>query len=284
MRVAFVSIMNGASWAASEELWAAAARQALVDGHEVLVSIYDKAADAPQIAELQRAGAQIALRSSNRWMRKSAILTALGGAFGQLERFRADVFCISQGGTYDISRSGNMRVLRSLIKRRRMPYVLLCHCQQVPPRRGRLRCAQGMLSGAAILGMLSKNLQLLSEQHLGVRLNNVRVFQNPLKHRDFARLPWPEQATLKMAFVGRLEPVKGLDLLIDALTSRQWHDRDWHLTVCGSGPDREALEQRAELAGIANRITFAGFVTDVAAMWRTHHVLVMPSRMEGIPI
>jgi glycosyltransferase involved in cell wall biosynthesis len=284
MRLAFVSIMSGAAWAACEELWADAARQALLAGHEVLVSVYERAGSTPQVLALQAAGAKIDLRSMNRWVRKSAVIAKLSGTFSALEQFDADSICVSQGGTYDIARSGNMRVLRNILAHQSKPYVLLCHCQQDAPRRAKQRRARKVLPQAAVLGMLSNNLGKLSERHLNVRLENVRIFQNPLKLRDCSPLPWPPNEILRLAFVGRLEHVKGLDLLIDALATPAWRQRPWKLTICGAGPDRSTLEQRVSDAGLGKRIEFAGFVNNIVDVWKEHHVLVMSSRLEGIPI
>ena len=284
MRLAFVSIMRRSEWAACEELWADAARQALTSGHEVFVSVYERSENAPQIAELRAAGAIINVRSDNHWGNKSAIISRVQNTFGALKQFDAEAICVSQGGTYDITRSGAMHVLRTILKRNGTPYVLLCHCQQAAPRSARRKRARKVFGDAAVLGMLSKNLRSLSEQHLGTRLDNVRIFQNPLKLKSLNCLPWPRESTLRMAFVGRLEHVKGLDLLVDALAAPIWRERDWRLTICGSGPDRRLLEERVNAAGLSNRIAFAGFVTDISDVWATHHVLVMSSRLEGIPI
>ena len=284
MRLAFVSIMGGAAWAACEELWADAARSALAAGHEVLVSVYERSANAPQILQLRAAGAQIDLRSFNRWLRKSATLTTLAGTFGALERFGADAICISQGGTYDVARSGNMQVLRRVLERTQIPYVLLCHCEQSGPHGLKKRRAQRVFAAASVIGVLSRNLRELSEQHLAMGLGNARIFQNPLRSLNFEYLAWPAQEILRLAFVGRLDRVKGIDLLIDALAALPWRERKWRLTLCGVGPEEAALRQRAQAAGIGERITFAGFVTDVVEVWRHHHVLTMSSRLEGIPI
>jgi glycosyltransferase involved in cell wall biosynthesis len=284
MRLAFVSIMGGAAWAASEELWADAARNALTAGHQVLVSVYERSANAAQIAELHDAGARIHLRSFNRWMRKSAILTRLRGTFAELQSFDADAICINQGGTYDITRSGNMTVLRRYLESTRIPFVLLCHCEQTEPRGIKKRRSQSVFAQAAVVGVLAKNLRELSERHLDMQLPNARVFQNPLRRLNFEYLAWPATPELRMAFVGRLEPVKGIDILIDALSTPNWRQRDWRLTLCGVGPEESALRHRAQAAGIGDRITFAGFVKDIVEVWKNHHILTMSSRLEGIPI
>ena len=284
MRLAFVSIMSGAPWGACEELWAAAARRALADGHQVFVSIFASSKDAPQIVDLAKRGATIDLRTMNRVVRKWTWLTRLHDTFGPLRRFGAEAVCVNQGGTYDVGRRGNYAVLAEFLMASRTPYLVLCHCEQPRPSRGPGLRAREVFERAAVVGMLADNLRVLTEQHLETSLNSVRVFRNPIKLASRAVLPWPKSNALRMAFVGRLETVKGLDLLVEALSMPEWHSRDWHLTICGAGVDRAWAEERVRTNGLAERIVFAGYVTDIAGLWLNHHLLVMPSRYEGIPI
>jgi glycosyltransferase involved in cell wall biosynthesis len=281
MRLAFVSIMPRAPWAASEVLWAQTALRALQLGHEVLVSVYrwDEVPEA--IAELARAGARVDFRPRDRWSRRSALLSRLRRVYRPLEQFAPDAICVSQGGTYDIGRSGSMSELRDTLSRLHAPYVLLCHCEQPAPPSRRLQQTRATFRDAAIVGMLAERLCRLSEQHLDMALPHARVFHNPVNLRRIERLPWPADSTLRLAFVGRLDPVKNLKLLADVLAAPTWLQRDWTLTVCGVGPEREAVELNTALR---ERIEFAGYVKDIASMWATHHVLIMPSRFEGVPL
>lgn len=62
--------------------------------------------------------------------------------------------------------------------------------------------------------------------------------------------------------VGHLKPLKGLDLLLDAVSSLR--DLRWTLIVCGEGPDRARLAARVQTMGLANRVRFAGQVSRAA--------------------
>lgn len=285
MRIAFVSVMAGSPWAASEVLWAETAALALSEGHDVLVSTFDWPERPAAIRDLQRRGARLDLRPASRWYRRSALFTRLKRSFRALKQFKPDVICVSQGGTYDIARRGGNTILRSTLRRLGVPYVLLCHCEQPrPPERNAPR-ARSVFAGAAVVGMVADKLRPVSEMHLGVRIPNVRVFHNPVNLRKIECLPWPAQASpLRLAFVARLDPVKNLAALIAVLAQEQWKARDWTLTVHGAGPERPMLEQQVRDAALRERIHFAGYATDIAAVWREHHVLVMPSRFEGVPL
>ena len=86
--------------------------------------------------------------------------------------------------------------------------------------------------------------------------------------------------------VGRLEVVKGQDLLIRAwpeverLTARI--GRPLRLILVGDGSQRAHLEALARELGIGERVVFAGQRVDVPAVLRAMDVFVSPSLNEGI--
>lgn len=46
---------------------------------------------------------------------------------------------------------------------------------------------------------------------------------------------------------------------------------------------RQVLERLSQKLGLTDRVVFAGF-SSVEEIWATNHVLVMPSRYEGLPL
>lgn len=59
--------------------------------------------------------------------------------------------------------------------------------------------------------------------------------------------------------VGRLDPIKRVDLLIRALS---FCDRRVRAVIAGKGPEGEKLKRLAEKLGVADRVDFLGFVPD----------------------
>jgi len=89
-----------------------------------------------------------------------------------------------------------------------------------------------------------------------------------------------------VVFVGRLIDEKRVDLLLDAIHALADSFPDLVCMVIGDGPERAALEGRAERLGLAERVTFSGRVEDarVYAAMKAARVLVMPSAREGFGI
>jgi glycosyltransferase involved in cell wall biosynthesis len=80
-----------------------------------------------------------------------------------------------------------------------------------------------------------------------------------------------------MAFVGRLIPEKGLDVLLRACV--KLHGR-WRLEVIGSGPSQVGLEELVERLGLASRVNWRGALRqeELAPLWPAIDCLVQPSR------
>lgn len=88
---------------------------------------------------------------------------------------------------------------------------------------------------------------------------------------------------LRIVSVGRLVARKGFDRVIESLAVLR--DRSLHATytLIGKG-DQEPLRRLAERCGVADRVTFAGFLPDTRVLIDTlcgAHVFAMVSRVEG---
>jgi len=88
-------------------------------------------------------------------------------------------------------------------------------------------------------------------------------------------------------FMGRLDQIKGPDLLLRAFIVAQEHIPEYHLVF--AGPDNgmlNSLLHEAEQAGVANRVHFIGYVSseDKSAAYRYARLLVIPSRHEAMSI
>jgi glycosyltransferase involved in cell wall biosynthesis len=82
----------------------------------------------------------------------------------------------------------------------------------------------------------------------------------------------------ELVFVGRLDPIKGVDLLIEAMKGLP---QEYPLWIVGDGPERAKLERLA--SGL--NVRFAGMVTpeEVPNWLRRARALVLPSHSEGLP-
>ncbi len=87
-------------------------------------------------------------------------------------------------------------------------------------------------------------------------------------------------------FVGRITPVKGVPLLLEAFVAVRERHPDARLTIVGDGAKRADAEQQARALGLGDIVTFAGYKTqaEVAELLETSDLLVLPSFAEGVPV
>jgi len=125
-----------------------------------------------------------------------------------------------------------------------------------------------------------KSLELLP------KLQRLELLPNPLPRKaESLHLPNAADRIGPEAFitVARLVPQKGIDVLIRALALLSGSASQWPVLLVGDGPERPALENQAEVEGVAQRVHFKGFCRDPETYLAAASVFVLPSRFEGMP-
>jgi len=95
----------------------------------------------------------------------------------------------------------------------------------------------------------------------------------------------PEKAA-DLLFVGRLLKHKGVDLLVDAVSTLKT-DRPLRVLIVGDGPEKLSLMNQVAEKGLANAVRFRWDVADQAevfALMKAAQVFVFPSLREGFGI
>jgi glycosyltransferase involved in cell wall biosynthesis len=103
----------------------------------------------------------------------------------------------------------------------------------------------------------------------------------PARAAARAKLGLPAGAFV-VAGVGRLVPIKGFDVLVDALPALAARVPSAQALLIGDGEERAALEARAAALGVGARLSITGAVTDVGGVLAAADVLAAPSRNEGM--
>jgi len=86
--------------------------------------------------------------------------------------------------------------------------------------------------------------------------------------------------------VGRLVPVKGQFILLQAVTQLLAQQRSLRLRLVGNGPDRHGLEAEVKRLQLSEHIIFEGAVNEdrVFALYTQTDIFVLASFAEGIPV
>jgi len=96
-----------------------------------------------------------------------------------------------------------------------------------------------------------------------------------------ARLGIPPRAYVVVG-LGRFVPVKGFDLLVEALPRLRDGVPSARLLLVGEGPERAALERRAVELGVADCLHVTSVIRDVLEYLAAADILAAPSRNEGM--
>lgn len=110
----------------------------------------------------------------------------------------------------------------------------------------------------------------------------LKIMNKLLALKGYKELTGGEKILL---FISRLEPRKGLHLLIKSLCTLD--DKSWSLIIAGSGDTRyiEMCLSLAEKCGVLNRVFFIGKVPGsiLKYLYSLAYVYVLPSVFEGLP-
>ncbi|NOS89409.1 MAG: glycosyltransferase family 4 protein [Methylococcaceae bacterium] len=110
------------------------------------------------------------------------------------------------------------------------------------------------------------------------------LIENGVDLSLFTATPWPDAPSdhqpLRIVFVGRLLPVKGVGMLLEAVKALTFPVQ---LTIVGEGSERAALEQQTAALGLTALVTFTGNLplAEVAHAIAEGHVFCLPSVRES---
>lgn len=282
--------MGSDPWGGSEDLWSQAALRLREESHEVSASVAWWPQLHPKVLELQKREVHLFVRKpvqynlpARIWRKINRQIFAGGGKkeFDWLRRQKPDLVFISQGGTMDGLEWMNF------CAREKLPFAAVVHCNTEslwPHDDLGAEMLNAYRAAKKVFFVSRHNLKLL-ELQLGEKLSNASVVWNPCKVANIKPPAWPKESHLwRMACVARLDlAAKGQDLLFQVLGQRQWRERPIEVNLYGAGKCERTLKKLAAGLQLQN-VHFRDHVSDVKAIWEENHLLVLPSRYEGLPL
>ena len=109
-------------------------------------------------------------------------------------------------------------------------------------------------------------------------VKNVFVLQNPLILKNQHTKVQREKIILG---VGRLNNVKGFDMLIKAFSKVS--SNDWKLIIAGEGKERTTLENLITEYNLINKVELVGLIEDMEYYYKRSSIFILSSRSEGFP-
>ncbi len=139
---------------------------------------------------------------------------------------------------------------------------------------------------AAISHYARSQIMFFSDPAHWDKIRIIHCGVEPALYREAAgeALPARKDGEFRLLFVGRLAPVKGLRILLEAFGKLAPALPNLRLVLVGDGPDRAKLEKLA--APFGDRVTFTGYLSqaEVARAMQSTDAFVLPSFAEGVPV
>lgn len=293
MHFHFISLLSHAPWGGSEELWSQAADQLEQNGHSIsyCLNFSDNNAHFFQ----KRAKTNI---NTKRWTTQNKRLTHRISV-RLLHLLSLKQYSYANSYNWWIPSQSNLTIITSpgnrypscLIRKLtecKQKYVLVIQSvsesqwvtdEELHPMREAYRNAE------AVFFVSQANLDSTVCQ-LAEEPKHCEIVSNPIKVERHQEFYFPTiNKHYHLAYVGRLDPDhKGLDLLLRAIADNYWTDKLLHLNLYGDGYSSKQLRELTQYLRINEKVTFHGHNKDINKIWEKNHMLVMPSRHEGLPL
>jgi colanic acid/amylovoran biosynthesis glycosyltransferase len=142
--------------------------------------------------------------------------------------------------------------------------------------------------------VLARSVSLLEElRKLGCPEEKLRLNRTPIPLEQFPVMPRqaPGKGAWKLVQASRLIPKKGIFTTLEALTHVVKEFPNLVFTLCGTGPEREAIKLRREELGLQKNVKLAGWQSQeqLREQYAQAHLFLHPSEttpsndQEGIP-
>lgn len=113
---------------------------------------------------------------------------------------------------------------------------------------------------------------------VGVDINTIRALEvDKAKKREEIGVPADK---ILIVSAGELIERKNHEVIIRALGKTQ--NKDIYYAIAGKGPLKDYLSQLATDVGVADRVVFLGFRTDIFELYHTADISAFPSKIEGL--
>ncbi|HWE84948.1 MAG TPA: glycosyltransferase [Terracidiphilus sp.] len=135
-----------------------------------------------------------------------------------------------------------------------------------------------------IVGVCDATVDNLNRLHTIPKHKLLRIYNGTLPIERIPLPKCPPKSGFTLLFVGRLAPVKNLQLLLNAFQTASAVRPELRLWIVGDGSERRALESLATDLRISNAVTFWGEQLDPAQFYSAADLFTMSSTSEGLPV
>ncbi|HHZ81500.1 MAG TPA: glycosyltransferase [Flavobacteriales bacterium] len=292
MKVGFVTLNTGTIKGGSEKLWRQLACEAQTLGHEVAISVFNhQLIDTRNIVTQNGKVAGFQFFTRKTFTGKSIIAKIIGRieelTIGRFiisffnKDIEPDVCIISCGGLAELGLKGNQKKVLHL----KVPYSIIIqnNLDEWDFSLESKIAISRIFDGAVKNYFVSKKTLDQSEHQIGTMIKNSSLIANPIPTSPIS--PIPSSTRVQLAFIGTLDlQVKGVGLLVEALSKPFWEGKDIVVNIYGEGKDKNQISSLIREFGVDDTVFLRGWVDDMEEVWSKNHALVSTSFNEGLPM
>jgi glycosyltransferase involved in cell wall biosynthesis len=288
----FLSLMNGAPWGGSEEIWHKTALHCAGRGWKVGCAAFAWEEKEEKFSTLEKSGCRV-FRVPNAGRGKNNIAEKIRYKLTRLQQLRFcrnlpfdeyDWVVVNLGG-YEIC-TGQWRSFYKHLSN----YALVFHNYNENAvwsedkagalKKWVLKARRNLFDAIKICTVLEKQLNITIPNASAI-INPI-TFASPNESTPFPPL---KNNCFVFAMLAALEVSrKAQDNLIAALSSAKWKERNWLLYLYGDGQDRQALEAMIRQNQLQDKVFLKGHSSHVQTVLAEAHLVLQTTHIDAMPI
>jgi len=280
--VFFLSLMNGAAWGGSEELWFRTALWMSRKGCKIGIGCYEWAEKQDRIGELKKAGCSIYLLPNKKGLFKKV---AIKKALHSIPFNEYALTVLNQGGWEEILHSPYSNLYKKLAA-----YVILNHNynESAVLSFQKQKLLQQWITNAQMNFGATQKIFDVIEKNFNISIYKKQTLINPITFQpDKQANPYPAfvDDTCIWVMLAELDTArKAQDILITALSAPKWKARNWQLLLYGKGKDKDKLEKLIFELGLQNKVFLKGFTINIKQTLLDCHLLLQCTLIDAMPL
>jgi glycosyltransferase involved in cell wall biosynthesis len=282
MKILIISTTRGYAWGGAEEVWFQFAQLALAKNHSVMLAADWQVCNSSQVEQLQKKGLKISSRKAWRPTKWYLLKQRWKSDHSKAWEFAPDICLINAGSPLDLQFNPDLQIF---LNRLACPKVFFCHFNSDRLDASRREAMAASLQNISKFLFVCDNNRKQLELQLATRIENALTIPNGSRLAVGNPLPFPNFGCVTFANVARLDVSwKGQDLLPSIFNLREWRGRDCVLDFFGQGPDEQHIKNLIKMFDVETSLRVAGYERDLLKIWTGRHLLLLPSRGEGMPL
>jgi glycosyltransferase involved in cell wall biosynthesis len=282
--------MNGDPWGGSEEFWSRIAIWMAQNGYKVTCSFFEwPKGKQDKIIALQEAGCEVVLlpnpKHAKNWLNKMMARSKAKKILKHLGSRPDQMVVLNQGGFEDVTHSPFHSLHKHLGK-----YVLLYHNYNDNQRlsKSRIRKIATWTNEAKLNLADAEEIFHSVERISSFTIPQRSVLVNPLTIKYQAEpTPWPELDEGRYVFSVLAQfdlRRKAQDVLVKALASPKWKERNWVLYLYGGGADMQKIKVLIHEQGLDDKVQIMGHTRHVNTALQKTHLLLQITHIDAMPL